>query len=81
VSSIQRRLPTKPDAPTCCDATSTSPARCCSRRASRTKKVWRWWRSPGRALELFPGKQDVFNLVPALRSARILDEFCAAPDP
>lgn len=30
-----------------------------------------------RALELFPGKQDVFDLVIAPRFARILDEFCA----
>jgi hypothetical protein len=30
-----------------------------------------------RALELFPGKQDVFDLVLAPRFARILDEFCA----
>jgi len=29
-----------------------------------------------RALELFPGKQDVFDLVLAPRFARILDEFC-----
>ncbi len=33
-----------------------------------------------RALELFPGKQDVFDLVLAPRFARILDEFCA-PQP
>ncbi len=32
-----------------------------------------------RALELFPGKQDVFDLVLAPRFARILDEFCAPP--
>lgn len=32
-----------------------------------------------RALELFPGKEDVFDLVLAPRFARILDEFCAAP--
>ena len=30
-----------------------------------------------RVLELFPGKQDVFELVLAPRFARILDEFCA----
>jgi hypothetical protein len=30
-----------------------------------------------RAIELFPGKQDVFDLVLAPRFARILDEFCA----
>lgn len=30
-----------------------------------------------RALELFPGRQDVFDLVLAPRFARILDEFCA----
>jgi hypothetical protein len=29
-----------------------------------------------RALELFPGKEDVFDLVLAPRFARILDEFC-----
>ena len=29
-----------------------------------------------RALALFPGKQDVFDLVLAPRFARILDEFC-----
>lgn len=29
-----------------------------------------------RVLELFPGKQDVFDLVLAPRFARILDEFC-----
>jgi hypothetical protein len=33
-----------------------------------------------RALELFPGKQDVFDLVLAPRFTRILDEFCTAPD-
>ena len=32
-----------------------------------------------RALELFPDKQDVFELVLAPRFARILDEFCARP--
>ena len=30
-----------------------------------------------RVLELFPGKEDVFDLVLAPRFARILDEFCA----
>jgi hypothetical protein len=29
-----------------------------------------------RALELFPGREDVFRLVLAPRFARILDEFC-----
>jgi hypothetical protein len=29
-----------------------------------------------RALELFPGRDDVFDLVLAPRFARILDEFC-----
>jgi hypothetical protein len=29
-----------------------------------------------RALELFPGRDDVFSLVLAPRFARILDEFC-----
>jgi len=29
-----------------------------------------------RALELFPGKEDVFDLVLAPRFRRILDEFC-----
>lgn len=29
-----------------------------------------------RVLELFPGKEDVFDLVLAPRFARILDEFC-----
>lgn len=33
----------------------------------------------GRVLELFPGKDDVFDLVLAPRFARILDEFCPAP--
>jgi hypothetical protein len=33
----------------------------------------------GRALELFPGKEEVWGLVLAPRFARILDEFCAAP--
>jgi len=33
----------------------------------------------GRVLELFPGKEDVFDLVLAPRFARILDEFCPAP--
>ena len=33
----------------------------------------------GRVLELFPGKEDVFDLVLAPRFARILDEFCARP--
>jgi hypothetical protein len=32
-----------------------------------------------RALELFPGKEDVFALVLAPRFARILDEFCVPP--
>jgi hypothetical protein len=32
-----------------------------------------------RVLELFPGKEDVFELVLAPRFARILDEFCAPP--
>jgi len=32
-----------------------------------------------RALELFPGRENVFDLVLAPRFARILDEFCAAP--
>lgn len=32
-----------------------------------------------RVLELFPGKEDVFDLVLAPRFARILDEFCARP--
>ena len=32
-----------------------------------------------RALELFPGKGYVFDLVLAPRFARILDEFCASP--
>ncbi len=32
-----------------------------------------------RALELFPGKEDVWGLVLAPRFARILDEFCAGP--
>ena len=32
-----------------------------------------------RALELFPGKEEVWGLVLAPRFARILDEFCAAP--
>ena len=32
-----------------------------------------------RALELFPGKEDVWGLVLAPRFARILDEFCTAP--
>jgi hypothetical protein len=32
-----------------------------------------------RVLELFPGKEDVFDLVLAPRFARILDEFCAPP--
>ncbi|HEY7515824.1 MAG TPA: hypothetical protein VIC87_15155 [Vicinamibacteria bacterium] len=31
------------------------------------------------ALELFPGKEDVFDLVLAPRFARILDEFCFPP--
>jgi hypothetical protein len=30
-------------------------------------------------LELFPGKEDVFELVLAPRFARLLDEFCAPP--
>jgi hypothetical protein len=32
-----------------------------------------------RALMLFPGKDDVFDLVLAPRFARILEEFCAPP--
>jgi hypothetical protein len=32
-----------------------------------------------RVLELFPGKEDVFDLVLAPRFARILDEFCTRP--
>jgi hypothetical protein len=32
-----------------------------------------------RVLELFPGKEDVFDLVLAPRFARILNEFCAPP--
>jgi hypothetical protein len=32
-----------------------------------------------RVLELFPGKEDVFELVLRPRFARILDEFCTAP--
>jgi hypothetical protein len=32
-----------------------------------------------RVLELFPGKEDVFELVLAPRFARILDEFAPAP--
>ena len=32
-----------------------------------------------RALELFPGREDVFDLVLAPRFARILDEFCLPP--
>jgi len=32
-----------------------------------------------RVLELFPGKEEVFDLVLAPRFARILDEFCAPP--
>jgi hypothetical protein len=32
-----------------------------------------------RALALFPGKEDVFDLVLAPRFARILDEFCVPP--
>lgn len=31
-----------------------------------------------RVLELFPGKQDVFELVLAPRFERILDEFCGS---
>ena len=31
-----------------------------------------------RALELFPGKEDVFDLVLAPRFRRILDEFCCS---
>lgn len=31
------------------------------------------------ALELFPGKEGVFDLVLAPRFARLLDEFCLAP--
>jgi hypothetical protein len=34
-----------------------------------------------RALELFPGKGDVFDLVLAPRFARILDEFCTGGTP
>src|SRR5262249_12712441 len=30
-----------------------------------------------RVLELFPGKEDVLDLVPAQRFGRILDDFCA----
>ncbi len=29
-----------------------------------------------RAMELFPGREDVFSIVLAPRFARILDEFC-----
>jgi len=32
-----------------------------------------------RVLELFPGKEEVFELVLRPRFARILDEFCASP--
>jgi hypothetical protein len=32
-----------------------------------------------RVLELFPGKDDVFDLVLAPRFGRILDEFCVPP--
>ena len=32
-----------------------------------------------RVLELFPGKEDVWDLVLAPRFARIVDEFCASP--
>ena len=32
-----------------------------------------------RVLELFPGKEDVFELVLRPRFARILDEFCVLP--
>ena len=32
-----------------------------------------------RALALFPGKEDVFDLVLAPRFQRILDEFCPRP--
>ena len=32
-----------------------------------------------RALSLFPGKDEVFDLVLAPRFARILDEFCRPP--
>jgi hypothetical protein len=32
-------------------------------------------------LELFPGKEDVFELVLAPRFARILDEFCTPARP
>jgi len=32
-----------------------------------------------RAIELFPGKEAVFDLVLAPRFRRILDEFCARP--
>jgi hypothetical protein len=32
-----------------------------------------------RVLELFPGKEEVFELVLRPRFARILDEFCAVP--
>jgi hypothetical protein len=35
----------------------------------------------GRVLELFPGKEDVFELVLAPRFARILDEFCTPARP
>jgi hypothetical protein len=34
-----------------------------------------------RVLELFPGKEDVFDLVLAPRFARILDEFCVPSGP
>jgi hypothetical protein len=34
-----------------------------------------------RALELFPGKDDVFDLVLAPRFARILEEFCTRATP
>jgi hypothetical protein len=34
-----------------------------------------------RALELFPGKEDVFDLVLAPRFRRILDEFCTRGKP
>ena len=33
----------------------------------------------GQALELFPGRSDVFDLVLAPRFRRILDEFCPRP--
>lgn len=33
----------------------------------------------GEALALFPGKEDVFDLVLAPRFRRILDEFCPRP--